>query len=101
MQGTSGFATEFAAIGPRDRAGHSLRDLDLEHRIFRYPCSFLIYSEAWDSMPPAVKDRLYQRLWEVLTGKDQSAKFSHLSPGDRSAILDILRATKKGLPDYY
>jgi len=69
--------------------------------MFRYPCSFLIYSEAWDGMPAVVKDRVYRRLWEVLSGKDQSAQFAHLTTLDRRAITEILLATKKGLPGYW
>ena len=42
VQGTSAFAMEFAAAGPRDKIDRSLRDLDLNRRMFRYPCSFLI-----------------------------------------------------------
>src|SRR5262249_2211077 len=34
VQGTSSFAREFARAGPRTRQGRSLRDLDLEHRLF-------------------------------------------------------------------
>ena len=53
VAGTSGFAREFAAKGPRDRAGRSLRDFDLRKRMFKYPCSYLIYSEAFDALPEA------------------------------------------------
>ena len=63
IKGTSGFTEYFEKLGPRDSIGRSLRDLDLQTRMFRYPCSFLIYSEAFDSMPQVVKDRLYRRMW--------------------------------------
>lgn len=43
----------------------------------------------------------YQRLYEVLSGKDQNPKFAHLSAADRRAVLEILRDTKPGLPDYW
>ena len=66
-------------------------------RMFRYPCSYMIYSEAFDAMPPVVRDRVYRRMWEVLSGKDTSAPFAHLSAADRKAIYEILRATKPGL----
>jgi len=98
IQGTSGFSEEFTKKRPRDSKGRSLYDLDLKTRMFRYPCSYLIYTEAWDAMPPMVLSHVYERLGDVLTGKDQSPKFAHLSPADRKAILEILRATKKGLP---
>lgn len=101
IEGTSGFAAEFAQRGRRDGQGRSLRDFDLKHRLFAYPCSYLIYSEAFDALPAAVKDYVLRRLWEVLSGKDTSKEFAHLSAADRRAILTILRATKPDLPDYW
>jgi hypothetical protein len=94
----SAFAQEFAARGPRDTRGRSLRDLDLTTRIFRYPCSYLIYSDSFDALPEPAKGYVYRRLLEVLSGKDQSADFARLSTSDRGAILEILLATKHGLP---
>lgn len=99
IRGTSGFAREFSARGPRDSKGRSLRTLDLTRRLMKYPCSYLIYSAAFDGLPAAIKDRLYSRLLEVLTGEDHSKKFSHLTIADRTAILEILRETKQDLPD--
>jgi hypothetical protein len=101
VRGTSGFAQEFARRGPRDSKGRSLRDFDLHRRLFAYPCSYVIYSAAFDALPAPVKDYVYRRLWEVLTGQDTSGDFAHLSAADRRAILEILRATKPGLPDYW
>jgi hypothetical protein len=97
---TSGFTTDFEKQGPRDRRGRSLRQFDLTRRMFRYPCSYLIYSEAFDHLPDRAKTRIYERLWEVLSGKDQGPAFAWLAPGDRQAILEILLDTKKGLPSY-
>lgn len=101
VRGTSGFAEVFGGNALRDPRGRSLRDLDLKTRLLRYPCSYLIYSEAFDGMPAIVRDRVYRRLWEVLTGEDAQPKFANLSPDDRKAILEILLATKKGLPEYW
>jgi hypothetical protein len=96
----SGFAEKFSAQGPRDRKGRSLHQLDLQHRLLRYPCSYMIYSDAFDALPPMAKDAVYSRLWQVLSGKDAAPKYAHLSAADRTAILDILRDTKTDLPDY-
>jgi hypothetical protein len=101
VAGISGFQEEFPKAGPRDRRGRSLRELDLKTRLFRYPCSFLIYSDAFDALPPAARDYLYRRLHEVLTGKDQGKDFSGLSVDDRTAIFEILLETKPGLPEYW
>src|SRR5690606_18936963 len=94
LAGTSNFAEEFASHGPRDPQGRSLRDLDLHRRLFRYPCSYLIYSPSFAALPTEMKDLTYQRLWNVLTGADTSPAFAHLSEDDRLAIRQILVATK-------
>jgi hypothetical protein len=94
IRGTSGFAEQFAARGPRDPAGRSLRDFDLERRMFRYPLSYLVYSDAFDALPSVGKAYVYRRLGEVLRGEDRSAAFAHLSETDRRAILEIFEATK-------
>ncbi len=95
----SDFAREFASHGIRDRRGRSLRDLDLKERTFRYPCSYLIYTESFDSIPEPAKGYVYHRLLQVLTGEDQSADFASISPESRRAVLEILLETKRGLPD--
>ena len=101
ITGTSSFASDFAARGPRDSKGRSLRDFDLKTRLFRYPCSYLIYSRAFDSLPGEVKEYIYQRLWEILNGRGTGKDDPRLSSEDRKAIVEILRETKRDLPDYW
>lgn len=95
---SSAFARDFAARGPRDSRGRSLRDFDLSTRIFRYPLSYLVYSEAFDALPEPVRGYVYRRLLEVLSGRDQGEDFEALSAAERRAILEILLETKPGLP---
>jgi len=99
IQGTSGFAHEFALCGPRDRQGRSLRDFDLETRLFKFRCSYLIYSASFRALPGEARDYVLRRMGEVLCGQDTSKKFAHLSAKERQAILEILRETLPDLPD--
>jgi hypothetical protein len=101
VKGVSTFTKTFAERGPKDAKGRSLRDFDLQKRLFRYPLSYLIYSAAFDGMPDVVRDRVYQRLYEVLTGQDKSQTFAGISASDRQAVLEIVRATKPNLPKYW
>ena len=101
VKGTSGFAEQFSARGPHDRQGRSLYQLDLETRLFKYPCSYLIYGDSFDSLPDPVRIRVLRGLWEVLTGQNSDPKFNHLSRQDRAAILEIVRDTKSNLPRYW
>ena len=80
-KGTSAFAEEFQALGPRDTQGRSLRDLDLNTRVFKYPLSYLIYSDSFNALPQAVKSYVYDRLRTELS----------------QDVLQILRDTK---PDF-
>ena len=97
VKGTSGFAERFSALGPRDRQGRSLRALDLQTRILKYPCSYLIYSPAFDALPAESKAAIYARLSDVLAGKVPGPRYERLSAADRQAIREILRDTK---PDF-
>ncbi|WP_203329065.1 hypothetical protein [Candidatus Laterigemmans baculatus] len=97
VAGTSEFTEEFAAQGPRDSRGRSLRDFDLQKRLFKYPCSYLIYSPSFDKLPDAVRTYVARRLREVLLGEDESEEFAHLSRSDRTAIYQILQETKPDL----
>ena len=98
VKGVSEFAAEFSSLGPLDSQDRSLRQLDLSSRLFKYPCSYLIYSDAFDSLPALVKQEVYRRLLEVLSGSDQDAQFEHLSSADRTAIREILTDTKPDFP---
>ena len=101
ISGTTSFAREFAVMGPRDKQGRSLRDLDLKQKLFRYPCSFLIHSEAFDSLPKPASDEVFRQLWAALTGQTRDKEFTSIPEADRTAVLDILRQTKPGLPEYF
>ncbi len=101
IKGVSTFSTTFPERGPRDKQGRSLRDFDLQKRLFKYPLSYMIYTKAFDSMPDWDRERIYQRLFNVLTGKDSDPKFAKLSADDRRNVLEILRATKPNLPSYW
>lgn len=101
ISGTSSFAKDFAKRGPRDAQGRSLRDFDLQKRLFRYPCSYLIYSDAFDALPPQALDAVYRGLWQVLSGQSTDKAFASISASDRQSVLEILRTTKSNLPAYF
>jgi hypothetical protein len=88
-------AEAFSKNALRDSKGRSLRDLDLQKRLLRYPCSYMIYSEAFDALPAETRDAIYKRMWQVLSAAEKDKKYSRLSSADRRAILEILRQTKK------
>ena len=86
VHGVSAFTTTFAARGPKDRHGRSLREFDLNTRLFRYRLSYTIYSDLFDTLPASVRTRIYARLREVLIDRDPAA-------------MEIVRDTKHDLPE--
>jgi hypothetical protein len=93
-----GFVARFVEDAPRDSRGRSLRDLDLSTRLLRHPCSYMIYSPAFDGLPDGAKRAVYGRLLQVLSGGETDGKYAHLSAADRRAIIEILQETKADWP---
>jgi hypothetical protein len=100
VTGTSGFAEWFEGVGPRDAAGRSLRDLDLDTRLLAWRCSYMVYAPAFDALPPTASDAVYARLWAVLSDAAPDSR-TDLPPEERQAIVEILRDTKPALPAYF
>jgi hypothetical protein len=101
VAGVSTFTRTFPARGPRDPRGRSLREFDLRTRLFRYPLSYMIYSELFDALPAPIRNRVYQRLYDVLSGHDASPRYARLAADDRKAALEIIAATKQNLPAFW
>lgn len=97
IEGSSGYAERFQALGPKDAKGRSLREFQLDGRMMKYPLSYMIYVPAIEALPADVKAALFRRLQQVLMGDDASAKFGHLTPAVREAIVEIVRDTKPDL----
>jgi len=97
VKGTTSFAADFTARGKTDASGRSLRQFDLQRRLFKYPCSYLIHSKAFLALDPIVRKSIVKRVQAVLKGDDDSEQFAHLAASDRDNILEILKATH---PDF-
>jgi len=93
VKGTSGFAGEFSARGPRDRKGRSLYQLDLVTRLFKYPLSYMVYTESFKRLPSRVMAHIRRELRKVLTASSPGDDYAHLSLKDRRAIFEILKDT--------
>ena len=94
VAGVTDFAEQFARNGPRDGKGRSLRELDLKTRLFKYPCNYQIYSAGFDAIPKEMKDYLWKRLYEILTGLDHAPRYRGMSSEDRRNVMGILLETK-------
>ncbi|MCP4169766.1 MAG: hypothetical protein GY758_03220 [Fuerstiella sp.] len=99
--GTATFSRDFMTRGPFDSQKRSLRQLNLEQRLFEWPCSFLIYSDAFQALPSGVHRRVEAELYRILSGHDQTETYAHLSPDQRADIRAILKATTKLRLDHH
>jgi hypothetical protein len=97
IQGTSRFEEEFSNRDPHDEMGRSLRQFNLKQSLFRYPCSYTIYSPAFDALPERLRQTIYEQLWAELSGAVDASRYG-IDAKQRQASLEILRATKTGLP---
>ncbi|EMI52205.1 hypothetical protein [Rhodopirellula sallentina] len=93
VSGSTSFAEDFEARGPVDGHGRSLRELNLQTRLFEYPCSYLIYSDAFAGLPDEVRSPILSQLIEILVAEEVPDEYAHLSKPTRTAILSILRDT--------
>jgi hypothetical protein len=86
VRGISRFAEVFSGQGPRDRKGRSLRELDLQTRLLKYRCSYMIVSPVFDALPGDAKAAVYARMSEVLATRQDAAvieMLDDLRPGWR------------------
>jgi hypothetical protein len=100
IRGNSGFDVWFQKQGIKDPKGRSLRDLDLQSRLFRYPLSYLVYTPSFDDLPVYARDYVFSRFAQVLQGHDRAPEYSFMSDADRRATLEILSATKPAFAQY-
>ena len=98
IDGSPAFVEGFMKNKKATPNGKSLKDLQLLNRLFKFRCSYLIYSPEWDSLPQEFLTMLYDRLHEILTAASPVKGYEHLSASERQAILEILLKTKSNLP---
>ncbi len=73
LQGSSGFGKAFTAAGRRDSRNRSLRELDLQTRLLKYRCSYMIYSPAFDGLPAEARAAVMSRMKQVLESRADGA----------------------------
>lgn len=92
VEGSEAFARAFAKGGVIDGSGKSLRDFRLYTRLFKNRCSYMIYSKAFNGLPPIVRDRVFHHLREALLPETEN----HLGSREKKTIAGILEETVPG-----
>ena len=94
--GDSTLKAHFLKRAHKTAQGVSLREFDLRTRLFKYRCSYMIHSFAFNGLPEVLKMRIIARLRAALNPGEQDSLSSHLHATEKKAIGHILSATLKG-----
>lgn len=98
IEGVPAFKAAFKANARRDAAGRSLKDFQLLDRLFKYRCSYLVYTPGFTRLPEPLRGRVLDSMLQTLTGRDPENRQSHLGDAERRSILEILVETLPDLP---
>lgn len=93
IKGSDLFIQQFRANRKPDSLGRSLKDFDLNTRMFKYRCSYMVYSRAFELMPDMLKVAVSEKLRAVLLGQDNDSAYDHLTRDEKQAIYTILTQT--------
>ena len=93
FKGSDTFQQVFMKAAHPTKEGHSLRDLSLHERLFKYRCSFLIYSDPFTNLHPVLKKEVLKKLQDILLHPQKHPDFGYLTKSERQHILQILAET--------
>ena len=96
VTGTSRFTRDFARRIPQTTAGKSLFQFDLNTRMFKYPLTYMIYSDTFNALGPKTSQQLKDRMREILSNKNSEAdseRYEHLTPELKKEIRQIVIET--------
>lgn len=98
VAGDPEFKREFASVRRLGPAGASLKDFELRSRLFQHRCSYMIYSLAFQGLPPEMKQRVFTRLAQALDTAKPDKEYAYLPAAEKQSIRGILKATLPELP---
>lgn len=87
--GTTSFANDFANQDKRNNKP-TLRELDLQTRMFKHPCSYLIETPSFRGLPQELRMAIYRRLIAVVAQDSTHRSVQRLAPSERKILLEIL-----------
>lgn len=93
IEGDPAFQEAFTRRFPKDQSGRSLADFQLNDRVFKYHCSYMIYSKAFDALPSRVKSAVLSQLRQVLENGPDTGDHPQIKASERRKINEILAET--------
>lgn len=98
VEGDATYQEDFRKLLPATKDGGSLADFRLLGRMMKLRCSHLVYSEAFQNLPDAVRIAVLKRMRRVLTTDESVTDFGYLKSKERREIHRILIETLPGYP---
>lgn len=98
VEGDAAYQADFLRTRRATAGGASLKDFDLQTRLFKHRCSYMIYGPVFVGLTSELKQRVYQRLSEALSLKKPDKEFAYLPAPEKKVIRGILKATLTDLP---
>ena len=99
VDGSIDFQKAFQKNARKSTEHRSLKDLRLLERLFKYRCSYVIYSDPFKHLPDEIKSIVIKRLHDILTNAPSWPDYSYLTSSERKRILLILEETFPGWPE--
>lgn len=96
IEGDPAFQEAFTRRFPKTPDGRSLADFQLNDRLFKHRCSYMLYSKTFENLPARVKSAVIGRLKEVLAGEPGPDNHPQLKSSERRKISSILAQTLPG-----
>ena len=97
----SAFAQTFHAREPKDSKGRSLYQLRANRRMFRYPFSYIVYTDTFNDLPQDALDCIWPEIERILDPTIRYEGYSHLSRRDKAVIKEILLETHPSATEYW
>jgi hypothetical protein len=91
------FASAFLQKRRPSSDGDALRDLDLSTRLFKFRCSYLVFSPLFQNMPAVLRERVFEKLAAALR-PESPGDYAYLPDEEKAAIRKILKETLPELP---
>ena len=95
IEGDQSLKEHFLKNARKSAQGNSLREFDLRTRLFKYRCSYMVHSAAFEGLPPPLKEQIILRLKIALDVSRKSPVSLHLRDSEKQSIHRILNSTLK------
>jgi len=98
IEGDPALKAHFHKNARKTKLGVSLRQFNLQTRLFKYRCSYMIHSAGFIGLPRPLKNQVLLNLRAALDPVKPHPASGHIPPGEKKAIGLILASTLDNYP---